>query len=123
MNPWLFLSGVLAIIPGVAHGYLGEKQLIGPLLSAENVQGVLRSKVSRNILRGVWHLPAASWGLMGLMTIYYSFTPYPPVAPIAFAISTCSVALLVNLAATKGKHIGWPLLLVVSLLAVVGLYT
>ncbi len=122
MNIWLLSSGLLAILGGIAHGYLGEKNILSSLLSEENAKGVLKPKVTRNILRGVWHLPAASWAIMGLMTIYYSFSPSPPTVPILVAILVYLVGMFTNLIATKGKHIGWPLLLFISLLAAVGLY-
>jgi hypothetical protein len=103
------LSGVVAIFTGMGHSYLGETRLIGPVL--DHPVGVLKGVVKQRILRNVFHLPAINWAIMGGMTIMLAFDKNPPHLPLYFAMAVYLSAMIANLQATRGWHIGWFLLL------------
>lgn len=112
-------SGIMVIGTALGHSYLSETRLIRPVLA--HPFGVLKGVVRQRLLRNVFHLPAMSWVIMGAMTIYFSLSPKMSNTPLYFALAIYVSALLANVQATRGWHIGWVLLLIDSGLLVMGL--
>jgi hypothetical protein len=97
-------SGVLAaailVVLAIAHSYLGEKDVIRPLLSAEwQIEGLPRWAADR-LLRFVWHLATVAWlGFAGIML------DWPPFMMVALATGATALLIVLLLPA----HGAWPL--------------
>ena len=111
---WLYVSAALMIATGITHSILGEAKLIGPLLRAR--EGVLASGFARTIIRYAWHVTSA---LMVATAITVVWRGVP--AALIQAIGAIWLALgVVSLVATRGKHVGWPVLSAAGICALVG---
>jgi len=65
MNRWFVLAGAIALIVGAIHSWIGEKQVIAPLLRGGGPLGASSgsSGLKKVLLRVTWHLATlAMWG-------------------------------------------------------------
>lgn len=109
----LLLASIAMALTAFAHSFVGEKKLIGPLLAA-NID--LLSGYRGNLVRGAWHVTS-------LLMITNALLVASPAAPVALVKIIGAIWLIVGIldaVVTKGRHIGWPLLCVAGLLALVG---
>jgi hypothetical protein len=96
------------------HSWLGEKRIVGPLLTYSD--GVMRKPLARAIVRYAWHVTSALMLACALAVAW----PGVPDGPI-LAIGTIWLALgLTSLVASRGKHVGWPVLAGAGLAAIIG---
>jgi hypothetical protein len=119
----LYTAAALAVGVAIVHSVLGERRLIGPILDAASPgPAVLRSSLSRRILRFAWHVTSLAWlaqaavlaivatfpsGAQGRPTVVVTGVSFLVIAAIAVAIS-------------RGRHVGWPLLAAVGVAALAG---
>ena len=111
---WLWASAALMVLTALIHSYLGEKQLIGPLLSRETT--VLKQPLARKVLRFAWHLTAL------LMLVCAAVVVWPE-APDQLVLLTGGAWLAIGLfdaIYSRGQHVGWPVLSAAGLFAVLG---
>jgi hypothetical protein len=121
MNAWI-LDGAafLAAAIGVAHSWLGERRILGPLLVPGQWSGTLdASDFLRRTVRFAWHLTSIAW--VGSAAVLWSLAG---VEPSALAIRILAVlgavygaTAAVTLLASRGRHLAWPLLLLIALAA------
>ena len=110
------LSAALMLLTAVVHSWLGEVRLIGPQLRDRS--GVMANPFARTITRYAWHVTS---GLM-LATALAVAWPETPSGLIA-AIGLIWLGLgLTSLIASRGKHVGWPVLSAAGLTALLGVY-
>src|SRR6516164_5605640 len=83
----LYTAAVLAVGVATTHSLLGERYLIGPIL-AEAALGasMLRSGLSRRVLRFAWHLTSLSWIAEGALFAIAASMPPAQSRPIAGVI-------------------------------------
>jgi hypothetical protein len=93
---------------------------MGPLLARR--EGVLASGLARFILRFVWHLLSISWIVLALILAQLIRDPstarhWAAAGPgVAF-----TGAGLFDAVASRGRHIGWPLLTGIGIVALLSL--
>ena len=105
----LFTAALLLIVTALAHSVLGERRLIGPLVARRD--GILTRPLARVILRFAWHVTSVSWAILALILV--QLVRNPATARFWAAAGTGVAFTCVGLfdaAATRGRHIGWPLL-------------
>jgi hypothetical protein len=110
-------AAALAVLVGVAHSYLGERLLIGPLLAPEKRSGLLaRSDFGRNVLRFAWHITTLAWWGMGAALLAAALAP--PEQAVRLAIMALSVTFLLTgiviLIVGRGRHLAWPVFLAIG---------
>lgn len=123
--PSLLIAAVLAIALGVAHSWLGERRLIGPLLSSENRVGLLASSTfARNVLRFAWHITSIAWWGMGaaLAVLATSNLDAQGKQAVVVLAATFLVTGLVIFAASRGRHLAWPVFVAIACLSVVPIF-
>lgn len=110
----------LLVLTGAVHSLLGEARLIAPLLLAR--QGILASAQARFLLRLTWHGFSV---LMGMLALILLALVWRPEAVLQLALGATGgvflVSGLVDVIATRGRHIGWPLLTAIGVLALAAL--
>jgi hypothetical protein len=116
----LFTAAVLLVLTAFAHSVLGERRLIGPLLARR--EGVLASDLARFILRFAWHLTGVAWAILALILV--QLVRDPATARLWAAAGTgvgfTGVGLF-DAIATRGRHVGWPLLAGIGIAALLSL--
>jgi hypothetical protein len=111
---FLWISAVLMIATALTHSILGEKRLIAPLLAIDHP--MMQAPLVSDILRGAWHLTSLLMVLNAVAIVW-------PGAPTGLILVTGGVWLGIGLldgVLTKGKHVGWPLLALSGLFALLG---
>jgi hypothetical protein len=112
--PWLWLSAGLMAFTALVHSWLGERRIVVPLLAYSD--GVMRRPFARVIVRYAWHVTSALM-LASALAVAWSGVP----DGLIVAIGAIWLALgLTSLAASRGRHVGWPVLTGAGLAAIIG---
>ena len=111
---WLWLSAGLMALTALVHSWLGETRIVAPLLALND--GVMRHPLARVIVRYAWHVTSA----LMLATALAVAWPETPAALVAAIGAIWLLLGLTSLVASRGKHVGWPVLSGAGLAAVVG---
>jgi hypothetical protein len=119
---FLVLAVVLLVLTAAVHSVMGERRLLKPLLA--QFTGILGAPLARFILRAVWHFTSLSWLVLAAILLTLGFQPQHALR-IALAITGAAftAAGIIDLAGSRGKHIGWPLLTAIGLAALLGATT
>jgi len=116
----LFIAAMLLIVTAFAHSVLGERRLIGPLLARR--EGVLASGLARVVLRFAWHLTSVTWAVLALILVQLV---REPATARHWAAAGTGVAFtgvgLFDAVASRGRHVGWPLLTGIGIAALLSL--
>lgn len=124
MNGWLASAAATLALIGVCHSWLGERKVIGPLLSPVQDAGARRiGSYMQRIIRGAWHLTSVTWIGGALIFLVIGANDLTAATRGILMISALlyggiSIYLLLT---TKGRHIAWPLFLAVSVFSAVPL--
>ncbi|MEO6433474.1 MAG: hypothetical protein ABIO29_05815 [Sphingomicrobium sp.] len=111
---WLYVSAALMAATAATHSILGERRLIGPMLSARS--GVLRRDFARTIIRYAWHVTSVLM-VASAITILWPATP----RALVQIIGAIWLALgMTSLVVSRGKHVGWPVLSLAGIAALIG---
>ncbi len=111
---WNQLAAALMVATGLAHSVIGERRLIGPLLAID--APLLRVMLARRVIRFAWHLTTLLMGLCAVLVLW----PAMPRPVIAVTGGLWFAAGVFDAVATRGQHIGWPLLTLAGLAALMG---
>jgi hypothetical protein len=121
MNILVFSAAILTFLLGAVHSFLGEKLIFNRMRTKGIVptegHELLKAYQVR-IIWASWHLVTVfGWGI-GAIFLFYSLPLDVAFEEIVIDISFYSVCLgaLLVFCATKGKHLGWAVLLVIGLL-------
>ncbi len=122
MYPTLMLAAVITFVAGGVHSWLGERDLIAPLLAVDPPPRPLtREELGRQELRFGWHLTTIAW--WGLAAVLAGLALTPLDSQGRFVVASVGLTFLVSglvvLVASRGRHLAWPLFLVVAGLALV----
>jgi len=109
----LAVSAVMMALTAIAHSVVGEKRLIGPLLARDlDMLASYRGK----LVRCAWHFTS----LLMIVTALVVAWPGVPGPLVQITGAVWLTAGIVDAILTRGKHIGWPLLLAAGVLALLG---
>lgn len=111
---WLWLSAAFMATTALVHGVLGEKRLIGPLMTLD--QGIMAVDLARKVVRFAWHATSVLM-LVSAATVVWPGTPRDLILLIGAAWTAVG---LFDAMYTRGRHIGWPILTLSGLFAVLG---
>ena len=117
---WTYLTASLLLATAGIHSILGETRLISPLLKQR--EGVLASDLARFLLRAVWHIMSITFAIIATALIAsaesQSATKTVLLAATAIGIGGAGVLDAIG---SRGRHIGWPLLVLIGAFALLGL--
>lgn len=115
----LMCAAVLIVGIGIAHSWLGEAKLIGPLTAVETRSGILaQSGLARHVLRFAWHITTVAW--WGLAAVLALMARQPLDGPARMVIAVIAATFLVTgLACMPGgrRHWAWAVFLLIAGLA------
>lgn len=112
--PWYWVAAALMVVTALTHSVLGEKRLIGPILKSQD--GPLAVPLGRQVLRFAWHFTTI---LMILCAITVAYPQTPHVINGVIGAGWLAAGLF-DLAVTRGKHVGWPMLTAAGTCALYG---
>lgn len=114
----LFVAGALIFVVGVVHSVLGERRLIGPLVSPEHRRGILeKSAFARGVLRFAWHITTIAWWGMAVALLALASAPLDGQGKLVVLIiaTTFAVTGLVTLVSSRGRHLAWPVFMAIAI--------
>ncbi|WP_242205484.1 hypothetical protein [Aestuariivivens insulae] len=130
MNQYLWIAGVLCFLLGLVHSILGEILIFRNKKKHNKiVPTIVTSKLKERQLRiiwATWYLTPFFGGSIGVMLIKIGTKQAEMSAYLmqsiitAITITMLSASFLVFIA-TKGKHLGWVILLVIGILNLLAL--
>ncbi|MFO0723105.1 MAG: DUF3995 domain-containing protein [Myxococcota bacterium] len=105
------IAATLLFVLGLAHSYLGERLLIGPLIRrplwpADSPRGLLGQRT----LRFAWHLTSVAWWAMAVLLLWPSLGA--PLVVGVFAI----VSGLIAAFGSRGAHAAWLVFMLIGAL-------
>jgi len=117
----LILAAGLIVITLAIHSILGERRLIGPILADRS--GVLASALARAVVRFAWHLTSAIGFIVAVSLVAIALRPTSVSAVLTLATATVFItAGLVDAIGSQSRHIGWPLLVLIGLAALLAAF-
>ncbi len=118
---YVYTCSALLIITALAHSVLGEYRLIMPLLRSHD--GILGSQQARFLLRFVWHFMSILFAVIAaaLIAHQHSADSGRTVLLLGTAIGVGGAGVC-DAVATRGRHIGWPLLVLTGAFALLALW-
>lgn len=119
----LIAAALLTFAVGVAHSWLGEHRLIGPLLAPDNRHGILVHRFARQVLRFAWHVTTLAWWGFAAILGYMAFSPVGEAGRIILVITALMFLITgaVVLMTSRGRHLAWPAFLAIGFLSLVPL--
>jgi hypothetical protein len=106
-------AAAFAVITGVAHSFLGERRIIGPLLESPSpAPAILKNEMARRVLRFAWHITTLSWIAQAIILAIVLMLPQEALARsivLVIGVSFLMMALA-SIFISRGRHVGWPLL-------------
>ena len=108
-------AAVVVVLTIVAHSYLGEKRLIGPILAVDSP--ITQAPLARAVIRFAWHFTSLL-GLVVAMLLWRSGSRPEAADPVVVA-ATGFVLLgsgLIDAVWSRFRHVGWPMLAAAGLL-------
>ncbi len=117
---WVYACAALLLITAAVHSVLGERRLMTPLLRSRD--GVLSSELARFLLRFVWHFMSILFAIIAAALIASQQTP-SSMTGVLLAATAIGIggAGVFDAFATRGRHIGWPMLVLIGVFAVLAL--
>jgi hypothetical protein len=108
----LFAAGVICALTALVHSLFGEARLIGPMVRGR--QGVMGRPLARQVVRFAWHWTSLLW-LMVAAVLFSAGLGHPVEIWLLRVIGAVHLAMgLLDAVVTRGKHIAWPLLILVG---------
>ena len=115
------LAAGLCIAVGLAHSYLGERYILMRLFRRTDLPRLFGgTEFTLRTLRFAWHLTTVAWWGAGALFFQMSQGPISSASVAAILAFIFLVSAVVTLAASRGRHLAWPVFLVVGLIALYG---
>jgi hypothetical protein len=112
----LYLAAGLIFLVGFAHSYLGERYILIRLFRRDNLPKLFGgTQFTKNTLRFAWHLTTLAWFGLALILLHLAAGQITKQVIGNIVGTTFFIHFLVALIASKGKHLSWPVFLVISL--------
>ncbi len=119
MQTTLQTAAALILLVGIAHSYLGERYILMRLFRRSELPALFGgTKFTQHTLRFAWHLTTLAWlGLAGVLLLIAADAITPHALGLVVG-TTFLVHGAVALLASRGKHLSWPVFLIIGLLVI-----
>ena len=119
-NTALLIAAFLIFVIGVVHSWLGEVQLIGPLLAPDKRRGMLaKSAFARQTLRFAWHLTTIAWWGFAAVLVGFVLSPMENFTHMVLGVFAVTFLItgIVTLVTSRGRHLAWPVFMAIAALS------
>ncbi|HVF63483.1 MAG TPA: hypothetical protein VNE58_05795 [Casimicrobiaceae bacterium] len=111
----------LCVALGLAHSYLGERFLLIRLFRRSDLPKLMGgTEFTVRTLRFAWHLTSVAWWGAAALFVQLARGPVTSTAVTAILAVVFLVSAVVTLVASRGRHLAWPVFLIVGLIALYG---
>lgn len=117
------VAALLAFGIGVVHSVLGERYILIRLFRRGDLPKLFGgTEFTRRTLRFAWHLTTIAW--WGAAALFFVMARWPiTLSLVSFILGVTFLATtLVTFVISRGRHLAWPVFLVISLIAFYGAY-
>ena len=117
MSASVLIAGSLAILLAVAHSYVGERRVVGPVLARSDLPSLWSSlSLMRRTLRFAWHLTSVAWLGAGALLLFLAGRLAEPGARIGVRIlaATFLASAIVAVVESRGRHPAWLICLAIA---------
>jgi hypothetical protein len=119
-NAWINLCVIALLATSLVHSILGERRLIGPLLAQRD--GILTHDLARFLLRTVWHfMTILFWIIAAALWASTRSTDFAVSVLLATTAIGVGGAGIYDAIGSRGRHVGWPMLVLIGVFAVMAL--
>jgi hypothetical protein len=116
MGSGAVIAAVLVFALGAAHSYLGERYILIRLFRRQDLPHLFGSDVfTKHTLRFAWHLTTVAWYGLGIVILQVAAHAAASVLGTTIAL-TSLVSGVVAFVGSRGRHLSWPLFLVIAVL-------
>lgn len=116
----LLMAAALCAITAAIHSVLGEKRLLVPLLAVDSP--ITQSPLARAVVRFAWHWTSALWLVVAAVLALSAYGRIDAPLLIAAIGAMHLVAGIADGILTRGQHIGWPLITLIGVLALLATF-
>lgn len=118
MKAGLLVATALLVGVALAHSYLGERYILMRLFRRQNLPHLFGSdRFTKRTLRFAWHLTSVAWlGFACVLGVLATQAPPLPGVLLVIAVTFLLTSLVIAVA-SRGRHLAWPVFLLVGLLA------
>ena len=115
------LAALLCVALGVAHSYLGERFILIRLFRRTDIPKLFGgTEFTIRTIRFAWHLTSVAWWGIGALFFLMAQGPLSSSAVASIFAVVFLLSAGVTLIASRGRHLAWPVFLVVGLIALHG---
>ena len=117
MDYALYIAACLIVLVGFLHSYLGEKYILMRLFKRPNIPKLFGgTQFTTRTLRFAWHLTTVAWLGFAVILVQMANQSFESkvlgiIIGLVFAIHF-AIALIVS----RGKHLSWPIFLIITIL-------
>jgi hypothetical protein len=118
VSPALYVAAFLALAVGIAHSFLGERYTLVRLFRRPDLPKLFGgTQFTTRTLRFAWHITSiAWWGFAAILVLLarprVSFDAVALVVGVTFLVTSAIV-----LVGSRGKHLAWPVFLIIAIVA------
>lgn len=117
---FLVMAALATLATAFTHSYFGERRLIQPLVASS--KGVMAGSLAKLVIRLAWHVTSLLWMGQALLLLREALDPGSPDRALIGGIGVLHVAVgLFDAFATRGKHVGWPMLTAIGIFSLLAL--
>jgi len=119
VNALLYIAALLLVTIGIAHSYLGERYVLGRVFRHVELPRLAGSSLyMRRVLRFAWHVTSIAWWGLGAIVVMLA-RPASSAHAVGVAVGVTSLATsVVVLAGSRGRHVAWPLFLLIGIITI-----
>jgi hypothetical protein len=112
----ILVCAALLLATAITHSLVGEQKLIQPLLTKR--EGILKHDLARVVMQLAWHITSLSWIVIAIILVAFVVKPEQALQStlVAVGVSFTLVGVF-DAIASKGRHLGWPMLTAIGLFA------
>jgi len=118
MSIALYIAALLLFLVGVAHSYLGERYILIRLFRREDLPKLFGgTQFTIRTLRFAWHITTiAWWGFAGILVHLAHGAISRQVIATTIGVTFLATGLVI-LAASRAKHLAWPVFIAVGIIS------
>ena len=112
------LAAVLALALGLAHSFLGEKYILIRLFRREDLPKLFGgTEFTTRTLRFAWHLTSIAWWAAAALFFLLARGSISSASVAGVLAAMFLVSGVVALIVSRGRHLAWPVFLVIGFIA------
>jgi hypothetical protein len=112
------VAALLALALGVAHSFLGEKYILIRLFRREDLPKLFGgTEFTTRTLRFAWHLTSIAWWAAAALFFLLARGSISSASVAGVLAAMFLVSGVVALIVSRGRHLAWPVFLVIGFIA------